>query len=292
MLVRGLVAAGVGLLLAPATASATVYADFTVDPTLTPLTTGDQFVADQINGRYQEDLKVLTFDPGTGLGTFTTDAYWFAQGFSKNDGASPVTPGVAGGYGTNYSLYAVFSSDGNFKIDADGKQHFNGTSGTVSVYYDDNADTDWALPADPAAAGAAGQVSLTNSSDDKLLAYSTSLVRANGNANPSDPNDANGDFALVYNPFNLTGVDPFGLVGGAAVGADFFVQPVPFYIQVILQGVFDNFNPTAAGTVFTTGGVADAAFEPVPEPATLTLLGLGLLGSSAAARRRRKAQTN
>ena len=97
-----------------------------------------------------------------------------------------------------------------------------------------------------------------------------------------DPED-DGDFSLTFSPFALT-----------AAGSSFFVAPVPFYLEIVVDGVFRSFDPTTLGAPLfstTTDGVAEGVFAVVPEPATLTLLGMGLLGARFARRRKNQAPT-
>ncbi|HEY7904677.1 MAG TPA: flocculation-associated PEP-CTERM protein PepA, partial [Casimicrobiaceae bacterium] len=59
-------------------------------------------------------------------------------------------------------------------------------------------------------------------------------------------------------------------------GSQYFVSPVPFYNMSFESGQLNDFAPT--GTVEINGSLDVKFGGTVPEPATLALLGVGLLG--------------
>jgi PEP-CTERM motif-containing protein len=253
--------AALSLVLLPALAGADPLNDFQITPSAlgspaAPIT------ADKAVGGYVETFSV------TGPGTFTSDAYWVAGQYFANDGTLALFP-VQDGLGIDYSIYAIFTATGTFSQDPiTGVVDFTATSGSLTLYVDNDLNTGLTAPVN----AATGDVTRTNFGDDQILATAPVLF-GHGDADPAQLNS--GDFEIIFQPFVLT-----------ALGSSYFTSPVPFYLTLNVTGQFNFFNPVGNQTL---NGSADAFFSsPIPEPASMTLLGLGLLGA-ASARRRRKA---
>jgi hypothetical protein len=264
--------AGLGLAL-PATASAD-FLDFTVDegavgaPTFPLILT-----ADILNGGYTE---TITFGAG---GAFTASAVADFTAFRANEGSTGVfsqlddpncvsTATVLCSALPTYAIYAVFTSTGVATPGSDPDTTvFTGLTADVSLYLDRNQDTT------KTTGGATG-----NTGDDTLILSSSTLLEGGGRLVPPGSEgfpEGGGTFSLVFGDLLLS---PFGQL--------YFPSMAGLSLTAISSGDFNFFTPTGTQTV--TGDLS-VGFQAVPEPLTLSLFGMTLLGTGIVARRRRNA---
>ena len=254
-------AAAAALLMSAGFANAAILPDFTVTPgAYAPGKV--PFVADKITGNYVERV---TFNPG---GTFDVSIKWNAGQFVANDGTSPLNAGGLAGTGLNndlgYGMYAFFQGSGTF---AGGT--FTLGSGSLNLYLDDLLDTTFTAAGSQSATAMWG---VTGGGGDDLLLATGSALAGTGNVTCSVGNNC-GSFGQVTT-FSLTGV-----------GSSFFTSPSPFYDISLQSGQFNGFIP--AGTL-TLDGSLDVIFAKVPEPGSIALVGLALVGLGVASRRKAK----
>ena len=239
------------------TAAAAPFNSFTVDPI-----NGNQanFVADKITGNYTE---TATFNPD---GTFNVALVWTAGQFVGNGGNTAYSA-FQTGLGSNYGLFANYSASGTYTVSGSTTTfNFQPGTGSLNLFL----DTD-----------------LASAGGDVLLGTGNPLA-GQGTLNPmlstcSSPSNPNG------NGINCGSFGASSTFALTAAGSDFFILPNPFYSMSFQSGQLNNFTPSGTQTI---NGSLDVVFEnaaEVPEPASVGLLGLGMLGLYAARRRNKKA---
>jgi hypothetical protein len=252
-------------LFAGASASAATFNPFVVDPTGTYAT----FTADKITGNYNE---IATFNSD---GTFDVSLYWQAGQFVTDGGTNPLRNNVTG-LDNSYSIYAVYKASGTVSSSGGTTSFtFLPGSGSLTMYLDTAANS--AVASTPTSG--TGNFTFSNASDDVVIATGdplSGLGTLRSDLSTCGPGGINCGSFGTSSTFALTDA-----------GDDFFISPAPFYNLSFQSGQLNNFTPT--GTLAINGSL-DVVFSnaEVPEPASLGLLGLGLLGLGFARRRKQK----
>lgn len=255
-------------------ASAFALPQFQVDPDSNPVT-ANSFYATALNGSSSERLTINPGGPGVGS-LSTTFGYMDFSGFTNNGPLGlplGTVPAITSGLGNTYGLYLTFDLVATLA---------SGTVGTIgsnyilsSLNFNVYQDTDFVNP-------------LTRT------LFSAATLASNASISQNAGDTLFGSGSLVV---GVAGIDALGgaflnsttTYANTTAGDAFFFDPSPFY-----NLAFNAFINTGPGVTINATHVAITAnggvdFNRVPEPATLALLGMGLIGMGVSLRKRKAA---
>ena len=260
-----LAASAVGAALTGAPASAAPL--FTVNEGSVPGAIANLVTADRISFEYHASI-VQTIAGGDGLAgvgdTFIEQGFLTKAAFGSPTGGS--VPSQLNALGpAGYGLYGRFTINGEGDPFATTGVLATFSALTLTLFVDPNQNTVHTIGGD-----------VDPTSEDFAIANYTLNV---GQAHVFD-GLANGDFDTLLN-LTLT-----------AAGQAFFMTPSPFFTLENFGGNTETFNITSGNTTTGFTALADGGglelFVAVPEPASIALFGIGLLGLGMSNNRKNK----
>lgn len=250
------------------------YPTFTINEGAVSGAIARELTAGKIIGGYTE---VGSFTPTSEAGgTFTASLKWEADGFYASNGTTSVPSQLGATTDNQYRLYALYTAQGTYSTSSSGNTFSYTPGGSFQFFLDPNSNTSFVE-----AATGADQWGTLGSGDDVLLATGVPTAGEGNVTVNATTCPAGGGQGINCGSFGTT--SSFVL---EEAGLDYFIAPSPFYQLSFQSGQLNNFPPSGRQVINGSLDVVFGASNEVPEPATIAMVGLGLLGLGLARRRK------
>ena len=262
------VALTAGLSVASTSAMAVAFPDFQVqEGAVGSGSAANTFTADKITGNYTE---IASFGAAAGLAAnqFAVSILWNGGQFVANDGTLPVNSqlgsSTAGGATNGYGLYALIQAGGIFATVGGVTTFTFLPGGSLALYLDPLQNTTFTAPT-----LGTGAWTIAGNLPDDILIGKGGVTSGGGTLDPTLATCLGG--GINCGSFGTT--TSFALE--PPTGPAYFFSPSPFFNVSFQSGQLKNFTPTGTQSI---NGSLDVVFGTVPEPTSMVLMGLGLVG--------------